>query len=34
MKAAMWSIYFSGIQYAMDMYGYTDMGILRSVMYL
>jgi hypothetical protein len=34
MKAVMWSIYFSGIQYPMDVYGYTDMGILRSVMYL
>jgi hypothetical protein len=30
----MWSIYVSGIQYPMDVYGYTDMGILRSVMYL
>jgi hypothetical protein len=34
MKAAMWSNYFFGIQYPMDVYGYTDMGILRSVMYL
>jgi hypothetical protein len=25
---------FSGIQYPMDVYGYTDMGILRIVMYL
>jgi hypothetical protein len=33
MKAAVWSIYFSGIQYPMDVYGYTDMGILKSVMY-
>jgi hypothetical protein len=32
MKAAMWNIYFSRIQYPMDVYGYTDMGILRSVM--
>jgi hypothetical protein len=24
---------FPGIQYPMDVYGYTDMGILRSVMY-
>jgi hypothetical protein len=23
-----------GIQYPMDVYGYTNMGILRSVMYL
>jgi hypothetical protein len=30
----MWSIYFSGIQYPMDVYGYIDMGILRSVIYL
>jgi hypothetical protein len=30
----MWSIYFSRIQYPMDVYGYIDMGILRSVMYL
>jgi hypothetical protein len=34
MKVVMWSIYFSGIQYHMDVYGYTDMGMLRSVMYL
>jgi hypothetical protein len=34
MKAAMWSIYFSGNQYPMNVYGYTDMGIPRSVMYL
>jgi hypothetical protein len=34
MKAAIWSNYFSGIQYPMDVYGYTNMGILRSVMYL
>jgi hypothetical protein len=34
MKAAIWNIYFSGIQYPMDVYGYTNMGILRSVMYL
>jgi hypothetical protein len=27
----MWSIYFSGIQYPMDVYGYTNMEILRSV---
>jgi hypothetical protein len=27
----MWSIYFSGIRYPMDVYGYIDMGILRSV---
>jgi hypothetical protein len=25
---------FLGIQYPMDVYGYTDMGILRNVMYL
>jgi hypothetical protein len=30
----MWSIYFSGIQYPMDVYEYTNMEILRSVMYL
>jgi hypothetical protein len=34
MKTAMWSNYFSGIQYLMDVYEYTNMGILRSVMYL
>jgi hypothetical protein len=34
MKAAMWSNYFSGIQYPLDVCGHTDMGILRSVMYL
>jgi hypothetical protein len=28
----MWSIYFSRIRYPMDVYGYTNMGILRSVM--
>jgi hypothetical protein len=33
-KVAMWIIYFSGIPYPMDVYGYTDMGILKSVMYL
>jgi hypothetical protein len=27
-------IIFLGIQYPMDVYGYTDMGILKSVMYL
>jgi hypothetical protein len=26
MKAAMWSIYFLGIQYPMCVYGYTNMG--------
>jgi hypothetical protein len=34
MKAMIGSIYFSGIQYPMDVYEYTDMGILRSVMYI
>jgi hypothetical protein len=30
-----WGVFtFLGIQYPMDIYGYTDMGILRSVMYL
>jgi hypothetical protein len=29
----MWSNYFSRIQYPMDVYDYTDIGILRSVMY-
>ena len=33
MKAAKWSIYFSRNRYPMDVNGYTDMGILRSVMY-
>jgi hypothetical protein len=32
MKVAMWSNYFFGIQYPMKVYGYTDMGMLRSVM--
>jgi hypothetical protein len=27
-------LFFLGIQYPMGVYGYTDMGILRSVMYL
>jgi hypothetical protein len=27
-------IIFLGIQYPMDVYGYTDIGILKSVMYL
>jgi hypothetical protein len=34
MKDVMLSIYFSRIQYPMDVYGYTDMEMLRSVMYL
>jgi hypothetical protein len=32
MKATMWSNHFSGIQYPMDVYEYTNMGVLRSVM--
>jgi hypothetical protein len=34
MKAVMWSIYFSGNSVPMCVYEYTDMGILRNVMYL
>jgi hypothetical protein len=34
MKVVKWSIYLFGIQYPMDVFGYIDMGILRSVMYL
>jgi hypothetical protein len=34
MKAAMWIFTSLGIEYPVDVYGHTDMGILRSVMYL